>query len=111
MVIFGLSGAIHLYQMIRSRRWAYFAVICAAGLEIYGWYLRYGSASDVMYGCVNRPRTPRVVPSVLHADHGLHAATSCSLPSSRSHQPFSRAVFVRLVRYMRFQRSKRALLT
>lgn len=50
MVIFGASGALHLYQLWRSRRWAFISVICAAGLEVYGWYLRFQSASDVMYG-------------------------------------------------------------
>ncbi|GAA5847789.1 hypothetical protein JCM3766R1_003202 [Sporobolomyces carnicolor] len=65
MAIFGLSGAIHLYQMIRSRRWAYFAVICAAGLEIYGWYLRYGSASDVMYGYVVQLAVLTIAPTFL----------------------------------------------
>ncbi|GAA5825697.1 hypothetical protein JCM10212_003095 [Sporobolomyces blumeae] len=52
MIIFGLSGALHLYQLGRSRRWAYVSVLCAGGLEVYGWYLRYGSSKDVMYGYV-----------------------------------------------------------
>ena len=50
MVIFGASGVLHLYQLWRSRRWTFVSVICAAGLEVYGWYLRFQSASDVMYG-------------------------------------------------------------
>ncbi|GAA5987881.1 hypothetical protein JCM10908_007255 [Rhodotorula pacifica] len=52
MVIFSASGALHLYQLGRSRRWAFISVICAAGLEVYGWYCRYQSASDVMYGYI-----------------------------------------------------------
>ncbi|BGP55963.1 hypothetical protein JCM8202v2_003570 [Rhodotorula sphaerocarpa] len=52
LVVFGISGLAHLYQMIRSRRWAFFSVICAVGLEMTGWVFRAQASGDIMYGYV-----------------------------------------------------------
>ncbi|GAA5949809.1 hypothetical protein JCM3765_007699 [Sporobolomyces pararoseus] len=66
MIVFGLSGALHLFQMYRSRRWILIAgPVMAAGLEVYGWYLRYGSSKDVMYGYVVQLAVLTIAPTFL----------------------------------------------
>ncbi|GAA6021175.1 hypothetical protein JCM10207_008344 [Rhodosporidiobolus poonsookiae] len=66
-VMFGLSAALHLYQLIRARRWSYIVVLLGAALQIFGWVERYYASSDVSVGFVEQLAVLTIAPTFFSA--------------------------------------------
>ncbi|GAA5978991.1 hypothetical protein JCM11641_000117 [Rhodosporidiobolus odoratus] len=67
IVAFSISLIWHIYQLIRSKRWAYIAVLCGGALQIFGWVERYLAADDVQVGYVEQLATLTIAPTFFSA--------------------------------------------
>ncbi|TNY24635.1 methylcrotonoyl-CoA carboxylase subunit alpha [Rhodotorula diobovata] len=67
VVIFSLSTAFHLYQVVRSRRWWYVAVALGGALQVYGWATRYMASQNIMYGYVIQLAVLTIAPTLFSA--------------------------------------------
>ncbi|GAA6039685.1 hypothetical protein JCM8097_001348 [Rhodosporidiobolus ruineniae] len=81
MVAFGLSLLIHVYQLWRSRRWAYIAVLLGGALQIFGWSLRFsaGVIEQITSGYVEQLATLTIAPTFFSAAlYSLFSALAAS---------------------------------
>ncbi|GAA6039677.1 hypothetical protein JCM8097_001343 [Rhodosporidiobolus ruineniae] len=69
LVAFGLSTAVHLYQLYRSRRWTYIAAILGAVLQMAGWGMRYSGSSieNILNGYVGQLAVLTIAPTFFSA--------------------------------------------
>ncbi|GAA6021190.1 hypothetical protein JCM10207_008349 [Rhodosporidiobolus poonsookiae] len=67
IIMFALSAALHLYQLVRARRWSYIVVICGAALQIFGWVERYLAAKNLTVGYVEQLAVLTIAPTFFSA--------------------------------------------
>ncbi|GAA6021152.1 hypothetical protein JCM10207_008335 [Rhodosporidiobolus poonsookiae] len=67
IIMFGISLCLHTYQLFRSRRWSYIAVVCGAALQIFGWAERYSAANNLTIGYVEQLAVLTIAPTFFSA--------------------------------------------
>ncbi|BGP15525.1 hypothetical protein JCM10213v2_003504 [Rhodosporidiobolus nylandii] len=67
ILAFVASFVWHVYQLWRSRRWSYIAVLLGGALLIYGWAERYLAANDIQAGYVEQLAVLTIAPTFFSA--------------------------------------------
>ncbi|GAA5837644.1 hypothetical protein JCM11251_002032 [Rhodosporidiobolus azoricus] len=67
LAAFAIAVVLHIYQLIRSRRWFYIATLLGAALQIFGWTERFLAADDVQVGYVEQLATLTIAPTFFSA--------------------------------------------
>ncbi|GAA5861584.1 hypothetical protein JCM8547_008082 [Rhodosporidiobolus lusitaniae] len=83
LIAFSAAALLHLYQLYKSRRWTYIAVICGIVLQLYGWGTRYTAHSDITGGYIAQLATLTIAPTFFSAAiYSLFSMLAMSTESS-----------------------------